>query len=132
MNKHINSNCFVCVGIADLYSNSFISPNSAEEVGVSPNFKSQAKLIDPTKTPGTVNEETSKIESGTVAEPNNRVLRSAVPILSKTTAGDNLLLYKNVEDAFESNDVELSGRLGHFIQPSRTVQKIYMIEIMFD
>lgn len=123
VNKHVIISFCVYVGGADLYSNSFISPNSAEEVGVSLNFdESQARLIDPTKTPGAVNEEaSSKLESGTVAEPNNRVLRSAVPILSKTTAGDNLLLYKNVEDAFESNDVELSGRLGHIIQPSRTV-----------
>lgn len=122
VNKHVIISFCVRVGGADLYSNSFISPNSAEEVGVSPNFdESQARLIDPTKTPGAVNEETSSKVVGTIAEPNNRVLRSAVPILSKTTAGDNLLLYKNVEDAFESNDVELSGRLGHIIQPSRTV-----------
>lgn len=130
-NQQTLKNNSFSVGGADMYSNSFISPNSAEEVGVSLQFdESQARLIDPTKTPGAVNEETSssnsKIESGTVAEPNNRVLRSAVPILSKTTAGDNLLLYKNVEDAFESNDVELSGRLGHIIQPSRTVLKIYI------
>lgn len=55
--------------------------------------------------------------------PVNRNPRSASPepILSKVTATDDLLIYKNVEDALDTNDVELSGRIGGFINPSKTV-----------
>ncbi|XP_066249149.1 uncharacterized protein pwn isoform X2 [Euwallacea similis] len=99
-------------GSADLYHNSFISPNSANQP------KALLKSIESTNEPIGEFSPSDVIEGSSVHK--ERVERSADPILSKTSAGDTLILYKNIEDAFESNDVELSGRLGNFIQPSKT------------
>lgn len=114
------------LGLEDLYSNSFISPNSAS--ADSDNEKSQ--LGDRTSGPSEIQHTDPTIketvasyasEIATSSSNSERVVRSADPILSRTAGMDNLLAYKNVDDSLDSNDVELSGRIGSFIQPSRTV-----------
>lgn len=51
-----------------------------------------------------------------------RVERSPDPILSKPSGIEDLLLTKNIGESLDSNDVELSGRVAAFIQPSKTVK----------
>ncbi|XP_076259530.1 calcium-binding EGF-like domain-containing protein pawn isoform X2 [Rhynchophorus ferrugineus] len=114
-------------GLGDIYSNTFISPNSADD-----NFAeiSTPKLIDATKF--VYNEqEGSSLMNDDEKSPDftsiesRRVQRSADPILTSTAAEDKLLLFKNVDDSLDSNDVEMSGRIGHYIQPSKTGKNHY-------
>ncbi|XP_023014818.2 calcium-binding EGF-like domain-containing protein pawn [Leptinotarsa decemlineata] len=111
----------------DPYSNSFISPNSAEipfddDVESGDKTSGPNEILQPSLQETTARfDESIETSSSVVA---NRVQRSADPILSKTAATDDLLIFKNIEEALDSNDVELSGRLGHFIQPSKTDQYI--------
>lgn len=108
-----------------MYSNSFISPNSAREI----DFRIVEEQTIKTSVPENIQatnlrkiedeDEGEKVDGTSVDR--QRVERSADPILSKTSAVDNLLLFKNIEESLDSNDVELSGRIGHFIQPSKTV-----------
>ncbi|RZC35024.1 hypothetical protein BDFB_007198, partial [Asbolus verrucosus] len=96
----------------DGYSNSFISPNSAKDL------QSQHEGIkagDRTSAPEDILL-TSSITSHT---SQNKVKRSAEPILSRTTGIDSLLSHKNVGESLDSNDVELSGRVLN-ISPSKT------------
>ncbi|ENN79488.1 hypothetical protein YQE_04132, partial [Dendroctonus ponderosae] len=115
--ENVQDLCLVVPGASDLYSNSFISPSSSSHLDIQwrPERAIQSAQIESTSGP---DEDAEDIEGTPVA--NSRVQRSAEPILSKTSAGDDLLLHKNIEDTLDSNDVELSGRLGHVIQPSRT------------
>ncbi|XP_031355432.1 proteoglycan 4 isoform X2 [Photinus pyralis] len=60
---------------------------------------------------------------------NRRIERSADPILSRPSGIEELLSSKNVADNLDSNDVEFSGRIAPFIQPSKTLkeyQKMYL------
>ncbi|XP_050296688.1 uncharacterized protein LOC126736402 [Anthonomus grandis grandis] len=115
---------------ANVYPNSFISPNSAAEepgdpVGGENSLKTTATFLEGVSR--IINEE-EKDEVSIDETPvyiSNRVERSAEPVLTRTTGDDNLLIFKNVEESLDSNDVELSGRIGHFIQPSRTDKDLY-------
>lgn len=111
------------VAAEDVYSNSFISPNSA-------NIEEQDNLPKEIITSGL---ESFRRESETfpssfqdgIGSTNlfssaSRVLRSADPILSRTAISDEFNLYKNIGEALESNDVELSGKIVENIQPSKT------------
>ncbi|KAJ8962470.1 hypothetical protein NQ314_005707 [Rhamnusium bicolor] len=109
-------------GIEDVYSNSFISPNSAE----GNENELQSQLGDRTSGPSEIQFTDPVIKSyadeiSATSSNHDRVKRSADPILSRTAGLDNLLIYKNVEESLDSNDVDLSGRIGSFIQPSKTV-----------
>ncbi|CAG9764307.1 unnamed protein product [Ceutorhynchus assimilis] len=112
-------------GLANLYSNSFISPNSAEELDIrlDESIKtSQLENIKATFVPENGDElRQIKLTKAT----KERFEKSTEPILSRTSAGDNLLLFKNVEESLDNNDVELSGRIGRFIQPSKTDKNLY-------
>lgn len=112
-------------GAEDIYSNSFISPNSAYGEDVMDDLSTGTKTSAPgdiktTKDSLLTSTITSQIVTSRTIE--NRVERSAVadPILSRTSGLEGLLAFKNVEDSFDSNDVELSGRY-NVIQPSKTV-----------
>lgn len=125
----IHDNIFVSA-FADPYSNSFISPNSADandekdieiqqQSGENPAIRTSGpgEILSSTLTPTSLSADRSE-------SPVHRSPRSASPepILSTVTATDDLLIYKNVEDALDTNDVELSGRIGGFINPSKTVR----------
>lgn len=115
--------------MGDQYSNSFISPNSAgaKEIENLEGEYSQGNAAIKTSGPGEILSSqltpTSLLEERSESAL-NRNPRSALPepILSTVTATDDLLIFKNVEDALESNDVELSGRIGGYINPSKTVR----------
>lgn len=125
-----------CFG--NIYPNSFISPNSADKhpeqiVSAEALKTSGPKDITPTLLLKDDNEDRGNLDTNSEnllgvsisSVEEKRVERSADPILSKTTAEDNLLLFKNIEDSFDRNDVELSGRVAHLIQPSRTDKNQY-------
>ncbi|XP_017781909.1 PREDICTED: uncharacterized protein LOC108566509 isoform X3 [Nicrophorus vespilloides] len=93
----------------DVYSNSFISPHSAQEDAVYP-----SEVIKPSSF-------LDKSESVSTKKERSRVQRSADPILSTYGKSDDLSYYKNVAEALEGNGVELSGRAPKLIQPSKTI-----------
>ncbi|XP_072390317.1 uncharacterized protein pwn [Diabrotica undecimpunctata] len=113
--------------LEDIYSNSFISPNSAK-------FNAEDDQLPAIRTSEAkdIFEETSRVarsalrdepldkEDHQVTSSAHRVARSMDHILSSTAIADDYNLYKNVDEALESNDVELSGRLAGYIQPSKT------------
>lgn len=110
-----------------MYSNSFISPNSAQEVIA---HESEAVDITSGQSEIVVSSATSESkltppsESTLSISTHNRPARNANPIISRTTSFlDDLPTYKNVADSLDSNDVELSGKIMHFIQPSKTVKE---------
>ncbi|KAL1501177.1 hypothetical protein ABEB36_006557 [Hypothenemus hampei] len=115
---------FCCLNIHNnyLYSNSFISPNSAEDLDL---HTQTSKIIQPTKVSSSLKEQTNK----DTLESSSRVARSAEPIISKTFAGENLLFFKNIEESLDGNGVELSGR--HYIQPSTTDKDSDFTEVQF-
>lgn len=113
-------------GIEDPYHNSFISPYSAKEA-----VARESEAADMTSgqseiaLPGATSESKtllSSSESPIVIATHERQVRSASPVLHRTASLDDLL-YKNVGDSLDSNDVELSGRVVQFIQPTRTVKE---------
>lgn len=65
----------------------------------------------------------SSSESSIVIATHERQVRSANPVLHRTASLDDLLSYKNVGDSLDSNDVEMSGRIVQFIQPTSTVKE---------
>ncbi|KAJ8960131.1 hypothetical protein NQ318_003850 [Aromia moschata] len=111
----------------DPYSNSFISPNSAGAVHRVPK-DTHRPAGDRTTGPDdilatdTVREEvaTSLATETPASSIHERDERSADPILSRTAGPDDLLVGKHLEDSLDGNEVELSGRIGGFIRPSRT------------
>lgn len=114
----------------DVYSNSFISPNSAnaeaDDNVVQAMQTSRPKDIKESEksvTTDFTSEDISMIEKNkdlSLSSSASRVLRSADPILSQTAITNEFNVFKNVEEALDSNDVELSGRLAGYIQPSKT------------
>ncbi|XP_022921315.2 uncharacterized protein [Onthophagus taurus] len=103
------------------YANSYISPNSAKE----DHLISQEMQHHVTSTSGP--SEIRSSESQTVIENLSSVsitFPDEDPRHSKTKIFDDILIndYKNI-DHIDSNDVELSGRLVQFIQPSKTVDR---------
>ncbi|KAJ8925501.1 hypothetical protein NQ315_009339 [Exocentrus adspersus] len=105
---------------------SFISPNS---LAVDKDNDQNSQKGDRTSGPSEIGHTNTIIketvasyasEIATSSSNHQRVERSADPILSRTAGIDNLLPYKNVEDSLDGNDVELSGRIGNYIQPSKT------------
>lgn len=110
---------FVSVS-GDVYSNSFISPNSASDLEGS---ERPELPVDVTSGPSEITN--SRLSSLTASETFHTIQkRSAAPILSSSIGGiDDLLSSKNVGESLESNDVELSGKVVSFIQPSRTISR---------
>ncbi|KAK9886647.1 hypothetical protein WA026_017568 [Henosepilachna vigintioctopunctata] len=112
-------------GADEIQSNSFISPNSAGRGDLHEGSIYQKK----TATPSLESHITSDIKTWDEVKinpsksQNERVARSADPIISKTSDVDRFIMYKNIEEALDSNDVELSGRLVN-ISPSKTEQNI--------
>ncbi|CAG9860551.1 unnamed protein product [Phyllotreta striolata] len=107
------------------YSNSFISPNSANadvedvvESDIQASIPREIKETEKLQATDYSNEKAS-----TVINNPSRVQRSADPILSQTPIANEFNIFKNVEDALDSNDVELSGRLAGYIQPSKTEEE---------
>lgn len=107
-----------------MYSNSYISPNSAEE---NVDYK-ETITAQRTSGPRDIREsesETHVTSSSETSSSNNKLTSSVEPIiLHRTTGIDDLTSYKNVADVLETNDVEYSGRReGYYIQPSSTIKK---------
>lgn len=124
----------------DAYSQSFISPNSAVNEIRNANEQQQQheQYVDKTSGPseivritsvgGTITPSSISGQFSVKKSKAIRTARSADPILSKTSGVDNLLAYKNIEESLDSNDVEMSARVDHLIQPSKTVQKLIFNE----
>ncbi|VEN57516.1 unnamed protein product, partial [Callosobruchus maculatus] len=95
-------------GIEDPYRNSFISPNSAS--GSPHNEPAHAQL-----TSNPPSDIATKVPFSSVNDEDilNTDEDKTDPMLSRTA-------YKNIEDALDSNDVELSGRMEGLIRPSKT------------
>lgn len=103
-----SSSSSAVAGTRDVYRNSFISPKSLAPEG-------EEAPPDGARTSGPQHLLTRRVESppSTVDVERSAELR---------TAGvEDLLTFKNVADSLDSNDVEYSGRLSNFIQPSKTV-----------
>lgn len=118
---------FLVSAVEDVYSNSFISPNSAAEAVIHESevvniTSGQSEIVVLSATPQT--KLISPSESTLSISTHERTVRSANPILSRTASSlDDLPSYKNVADSLDSNDVELSGRIMQYIQPSKTVKE---------
>lgn len=110
----------------NIYHNSFISPNSAKdaialELEAADMTSAQSEIL----LPSAISESKtllSSSESSIVIVTHERHVRSANPVLHRTASLDDLLSYKNVGDSLDTNDVEMSGRIVQFIQPTRTVK----------
>lgn len=106
-------------GADDLFSNSYISPNSAKD------YETQEHSVfhgDKTSGPVVIQLDSSKdfsIKSSIKEE--KRFARSVDPLVQTTAGLGDILTFKNVDDSLDSNDVEYSGRIAQFIQPSKTV-----------
>ncbi|KAK5647794.1 hypothetical protein RI129_002686 [Pyrocoelia pectoralis] len=117
--------------IEDIYSNSYVSPKS-EKDGIGPD--ASEPFVDVTSGPSEIHIPESKTmtyssETKLHTTTNRRIERSADPILSRPSGIEELLSSKNVADNLDSNDVEFSGRIAPFIQPSKTLkeyQNIYL------
>lgn len=115
--------CYSYAGIG-MYSNSYISPNSADE---NVEYK-ETVTAQRTSGPRDIREsesETYVTSSSEISNGNDDELKSSAEpiILHRTTGIDDLTSYKNVADVLETNDVEYSGRRdGYYIQPSSTIK----------
>ncbi|XP_057652255.1 uncharacterized protein LOC130891484 [Diorhabda carinulata] len=121
---------FIFLAFEDVYSNSFISPNSAN-LKAPENFK-RIITSELESFPKESEHLSDLIQDGTdstnLLSSATRVIRSADPILSRTAISDEFNLYKNIEEALESNDVELSGKIVENIQPSKTEKEFITAE----
>ncbi|CAH0551973.1 unnamed protein product [Brassicogethes aeneus] len=105
----------------DHISNSFISPNSAsDDIIQELDFGSRTSSPDDIQVTKVQKTPLFGSQINTTPTLKTRLERSADPILSRTSGLDGLLAFKNVEESFDSNDVELSGRMANIIQPSKT------------
>lgn len=102
----------------DVYSNSFISPNSAKEP-----MEFDSEAVDMTSGRSEILAPTSLEPSESSSSTYERPARSVVNQIVSQTTLDDLLTFKNVADSLDTNDVELSGRIAHFIQPSKTTKE---------
>nr|CAH7744786.1 unnamed protein product [Callosobruchus chinensis] len=95
-------------GIEDPYRNSFISPNSASDSPANEPALAQWTSNPPRNI-------ATKVPFSSVSDEYilNNDEDKTDPMLSRTA-------YKNIEDALDSNDVELSGRMEGLIRPSKT------------
>lgn len=129
------TNKILISGGDQINSNSYISPKSSMQNDPN-NHKSHERTIDLNQinTSSAKNEyfQSVSVEVEPSAVRHERVERSADPIISRTSDGDKYIMYKNIEEALDSNDVELSGR--HVdISPSKTVSNkcIFFSPIFF-
>lgn len=118
---------FFDTAVDDVYHNSFISPNSAKEAiavesEVAGMTSGQSEILLPSVTSESKTLLSSS-ESSIIIATHERQVRSANPVLHRTASLDDLLSYKNVGDSLDSNDVEMSGRVVQFIQPTSTVKE---------
>ncbi|KAK4884765.1 hypothetical protein RN001_001036 [Aquatica leii] len=126
----------IITGVEDVYSNSYVSPKSGGN-NVLPEIS--GSLVDVTSGPSEILTSESKtitFSSETrIQQTNNpRIERSADPIISKPSGIDELSL-KNVADNLDTNDVEFSGRIASFIQPSKTLKEykqLYLQQTSFN
>ncbi|KAK9685460.1 Calcium-binding EGF domain [Popillia japonica] len=108
----------------DIYSNSYISPNSASDNEHHIEYDEETIHPHVTSAPRQFHSSTTKILLSPKENESDHVIneRSIEPTISRTTSIDDLLSLKNTLDHIETNDVELSGRVPQFIQPSRTLK----------
>lgn len=113
---------FVSV-FGDAYSNSFISPNSAGELEGS-ELPSELP-VDVTSGPNEIVATRPASASALHTNYPETFRRSDEPLPPSSSMGgiDELLSSKNVGESLDSNDVELSGKVVRFIQPSRTISE---------
>ncbi|KAF5274133.1 hypothetical protein FQR65_LT04531 [Abscondita terminalis] len=126
----------IITGLEDIYSNTYVSPKSIDN-HIEPLMSESA--VDVTSGPSeirTSESKTSVLSSETkIHQTNNhRIERSADPIISKPSGIDELSL-KNIADNLDTNDVEFSGRVASFIQPSKTLKEykqLYLQQTSFN
>ncbi|CAH1956225.1 unnamed protein product [Acanthoscelides obtectus] len=97
-------------GLEDPYRNSFISPNSASDSPPDDIASAEWTSNPPSNT-------ATKVSFSSIVDEkqvnNDEEKSESDPMLSRTA-------YKNIEEALDSNDVELSGRMEGQIRPSKT------------